>query len=147
MHPTAIGRTMFVEGIDRAAAETIFEYLTKSDATMRVAQLRALGGAVTNVPADATAFAHRSRRMLVNVAAFYNGPEDRAVREPWVGEFARAIQPNDPAGYVGFLANEGEARVRAAYPGSTWDRLTRVKAMYDPTNLFRLNQNVPPVRS
>ena len=42
------------------------------------------------------------------------------------------------------LGDEGEARVRAAYPGPTWDRLAAVKAQYDPTNLFRLNQNVPP---
>ena len=45
---------------------------------------------------------------------------------------------------VNFLAIEGEARVRAAYPGSTWDRLVDVKSRYDPTNLFKLNQNIPP---
>jgi FAD/FMN-containing dehydrogenase len=45
---------------------------------------------------------------------------------------------------VNFLADEGTARVRAAYPGATWDRLAAIKARYDPTNLFRLNQNVPP---
>ena len=45
---------------------------------------------------------------------------------------------------MGFLGDEGEARVRAAYPGSTWDRLADVKATYDPENFFRLNQNVPP---
>jgi len=46
--------------------------------------------------------------------------------------------------YVNFLADEGEARVRDAYPGATWERLTAIKARYDPTNLFRLNQNIPP---
>ena len=46
--------------------------------------------------------------------------------------------------YVNFLGDEGEARVREAYPGPTWDRLAAVKRRYDPTNLFRLNQNVPP---
>jgi FAD/FMN-containing dehydrogenase len=45
---------------------------------------------------------------------------------------------------VNFLGDEGEARIREAYPGPTWDRLARIKARYDPTNLFRLNQNVPP---
>ena len=45
---------------------------------------------------------------------------------------------------MNFLGDEGEARVRAAYPGATWDRLAAVKARYDPTNLFRLNQNIPP---
>ncbi len=45
---------------------------------------------------------------------------------------------------MNFLGDEGEERIRDAYPGKTWDRLARVKARYDPTNLFRLNQNVPP---
>ena len=72
-----------------AAAETIFEYLSKSDATMRVAQLRALGGAMARVPADATAYAHRAKPMLVNVAAFYQGEADRERAEAaWVTEFA-----------------------------------------------------------
>jgi hypothetical protein len=46
--------------------------------------------------------------------------------------------------YVGFLGEEGEQRVREAYPGPTWNRLTAVKARYDPTNFFRLNQNIEP---
>jgi FAD/FMN-containing dehydrogenase len=144
MHPTAIARTMFVDGIDAATANTIFDYLSKSDAAVRVTQIRALGGAVARVASDATAYAHRSKPMLVNVAAFYNGPDDRVVRQAWVSEFAKVLQPNDPSAYVGFLSDEGDARVRAAYPGATWDRLARVKATYDPTNLFRLNQNVRP---
>ena len=143
-HPTAVGRTMFVDAIDRDAAETIVEHLQASDATMRVAQLRVLGGAMARVPADATAFAHRERRIMVNVAAFYDGPEDRAVREAWVSDFEAALRQGDSGAYVNFLGDEGEARVRAAYPGSTWDRLRAIKARYDPTNLFRLNQNIPP---
>ena len=144
MHPTAIGRTMFLDDVDEATAATICEYLGKSDAAVRVTQLRVLGGAAARVPADATAYAHRSKRLLVNVAAFYTTPEDRVVREQWVKELARTLQPNDVSGYVGFLSNEGDARVRGAYPGGTWDRLTKIKGQYDPTNLFRLNQNITP---
>jgi FAD/FMN-containing dehydrogenase len=141
--PTAVARTMFVDGIDAAAAGTIYEYLTKSEG-MRVAQLRALGGAAARVPADATAYAHRSKRMLVNTAAFYQGEADREVRKAWVAEFARAIQPADDSAYVGFLGDDGPARIRSAYPGATWERLVRIKGKYDPTNLFRLNQNIRP---
>jgi FAD/FMN-containing dehydrogenase len=142
-HPAAVGHTMFVDHVDRQVAETIVKYLQASDASLRVAQLRVLGGAMARVPAEATAFAHRASRIMVNLAAFYDGPADRAVREGWVAEFAAALQQGDTGAYVGFLGDEGQARVRLAYPGSTWDRLIQVKARYDPTNLFRLNQNIP----
>jgi FAD/FMN-containing dehydrogenase len=81
---------------------------------------------------------------MVNVAAFYNGPADQAVREAWVSDFAATLRQGDGGSYVNFLGDEGEARVRAAYPGATWDRLVAIKRRYDPTNLFRLNQNIPP---
>jgi len=143
-HPTAVGRTMFVDDIDRGVAETIVEYLRASDASMRVAQLRVLGGAVSRVPDDATAYAHRASRIMVNVAAFYEGSEDRAVREAWVTDFAAALDQGNSGAYVNFLGDEGQGRIRQAYPGSAWDRLAAIKARYDPTNLFRLNQNIPP---
>ncbi|MGE5251387.1 MAG: FAD-binding oxidoreductase [Bacteroidota bacterium] len=143
-HPTAIAHTMFVDTIDLNAAETIVDHLQASDAAMRVAQLRVLGGAMARVPVEATAFAHRQARIMVNIAAFYNGPEDRDVREAWVENFTAALHQSDSGAYVNFLGDEGQARVRQAYPGSTWERLTAIKGRYDPTNLFRLNQNIPP---
>jgi FAD/FMN-containing dehydrogenase len=143
-HPTAVARTMFVQTIDRDAAQTIVEYLRTSDASMRVAQIRVLGGAMARVPADATAFAHRNSRIMVNVAAFYEGLEDREVREAWVTDFAGVVRQGEGGAYVGFLGEEGEGRVREAYPGSTHKRLAEIKERYDPTNLFRLNQNIPP---
>jgi FAD/FMN-containing dehydrogenase len=143
-HPTAVTHTMFVDQVDRQVAATILEYLRASDASMRVAQLRVLGGAMARVPVAATAFAHRHRRMMVNVAAFYQGSADRDLRAAWVSDFAAALQQGDTGAYVNFLGEEGPARVRRAYPGSTWGRLVAIKARYDPTNLFRLNQNIPP---
>ena len=143
-HPTAVARTIFLDTIDHDVAQTIVEYLRASDASMRVAQIRVLGGAMARVSADATAFAHRSSRIMVNVAAFYEGTEDRAAREAWVTDLAAALRQGDGGAYVNFLGEEGEARIRAAYPGSTWERLAEIKERYDPTNLFRLNQNIPP---
>jgi FAD/FMN-containing dehydrogenase len=143
-HPTAVGHTMFVDTIDQRAAETIIDHLRASDAAVRVAQLRVLGGAMARVPADATAFAHRRSKIMVNLAAFYNGPDDQVVRQRWVEEFAAALRQADQGAYVGFLGDEGQTRVHQAYPGATWKRLVAVKARYDPTNLFRLNQNIPP---
>ncbi len=142
--PLAVARTMWTDDFDAAGANTILEHLRSSDAPMRVAQLRVLGGAMARVPNHATAFAHRDRKMMINVASFYEGPDDRPTREAWVEELAKALSNGDPGGYVGFLADEGDDRTRAAYPGPTWDRLRGIKSRYDPENLFRLNQNVPP---
>jgi hypothetical protein len=143
-HPTAVARTMFIDHVDAPTAETIMSFLTSSDASMRVAQLRVLGGAAARVPAHATAYAHRASRIMVNLAAFYEGEEDKVRRQTWVDEFASAIDQGDRGEYVNFVGDEGEAGVRAAYPGATWDRLAAIKAAYDPENLFRRNQNVPP---
>jgi hypothetical protein len=143
-HPTAIGHTMFVDSVGQDAAETIVERLESSDATMRVTQLRVLGGAIARVPAEATAYAHRGSRIMANVAAFYDGPEDKAVREAWVNDLAAELRQEDGGAYVNFLGEDGAERIRAAYPDATWDRLTAIKASYDPTNLFRLNQNIRP---
>jgi FAD/FMN-containing dehydrogenase len=143
-HPVTAVRTMFVDTIDRGAAQTIVDHLQASNAFMRVAQLRVLGGEVARVPVDATAFAHRRSPMMVNVAALYQSPDEAAAHQRWVTDFAAALDQGDPGAYVGFLGDEGEGRVRDAYPESTWRRLAEVKRRYDPANLFRLNQNVPP---
>ena len=142
--PIATARTLFADSVDRDAAETILEHIRAATAPMAAAQLRVLGGAMARVPADATAFAHRQSRIMVNVAAMGMQPDEVALHEGWVANLADALQQDDAGAYVGFLADEGEKRIRAAYPGATWDRLAAVKATYDPTNLFRLNQNVPP---
>jgi FAD/FMN-containing dehydrogenase len=142
--PLAAAKTMFVDRVDRPVAEAIMDRLASSTAPMRVTQLRVLGGAMARVPADATAFAHRQSRIMVNVASFYEGEHDRAEREAWVDELVAALRQGDDGAYVNFLGDEGPERVRAAYPGSTYDRLATVKKRYDPSNLFRLNQNVPP---
>jgi len=143
-HPIATGRTLFVDSVDRRVAALILEHLERSTAMMRVTQLRVLGGAMARVPVDATAFAHRRSRIMVNVAALYERPDQAPLHEPWVTGFAAALRQGDTGAYVNFLVDEGEARIRAAYPGPTWDRLRAIKRRYDPTNLFRLNQNIPP---
>jgi FAD/FMN-containing dehydrogenase len=146
-HPTAMGRTMFMDRIGPDEAGAIVERLNASDASLRVAQLRVLGGAMARVPADATAFAHRSSRIMVNLAAFYEGEDDRLVRKAWVERFQADLRQGDRGAYVNFLTDEGEGGVRAAYPGRTWDRLAAIKRRYDPDNLFRRNQNIPPARA
>ena len=87
---------MFVDTIGRAEAGTISETLATSTAMMGVAQLQVLGGALARVPADATAFAHRKNRIMVNVAAVYERLEERATHEPWVGVRRRCIKATMP---------------------------------------------------
>jgi FAD/FMN-containing dehydrogenase len=142
--PLAAARTMFVDSIGHAESELILDRLTASTAMMPVAQLRVLGGAMARIPADATAFAHRRSKIMVNVAAVYEGPDEAPVHEEWVTEFADALRQSDHGAYVNFVGDEGEEAVRASYPGETWDRLAAIKRRYDPGNLFRLNQNIPP---
>lgn len=143
-HPTVVGRTQFIERVDRAAADIILDYLRRSDARIRLAQVRALGGAMARVPADATAFAHRDSRVLISAASFYNGPDDKPARAAWAEALLGALNQASSGTYVNGLGDEGEARVRAAFPGATWDRLAAIKARYDPANAFKLNQNIPP---
>jgi FAD/FMN-containing dehydrogenase len=143
-HPTAITRTMFLDRVDEGTAATIVERLRSSDAAMRATQLRVLGGAIAQVPNDATAYAHRDSNVLCNVVSFYEGPDDKSARRAWVEEFAGEIEQDDTGAYPNFLGDDGAERIRAAYPGATWDRLTAVKRRYDPENLFRSNHNIPP---
>jgi FAD/FMN-containing dehydrogenase len=138
-------RSMFLDRVDRAAAEAVVEHLQASTAPMAVAQLRVLGGAMARVPAEATAFAHRDRRFMAAVGAVYEHAADRPAHEAWAEAFAAALRGDGgPGVYVNFLSDEGPERVREAYPGPTWDRLAEVKRRYDPGNLFRRNQNIPP---
>jgi FAD/FMN-containing dehydrogenase len=142
--PVAVAKTMFVDSVGLGAAETIVERIQASDAMMAATQIRVLGGAMARVPADATAYAHRHSRIMVNVAAMYLRPEERPKHAAWVDALSGELLQDDSGAYVGFLADEGEDRVRAAYPGPTWDRLREIKRRYDPDNVFRLNQNIPP---
>jgi FAD/FMN-containing dehydrogenase len=143
-HPVATGRTMFIESVDRRVADMMLEHLRTSTAQMGVTQIRVLGGAMARVPVEATAFAHRTSRIMVNIGAVYEDPSEAAVHEQWATAFADGLRQGDAGAYVNFLGDEGPDRVRAAYPGPTWGRLSEIKARYDPTNLFRLNHNIPP---
>src|SRR5829696_8850528 len=139
-----VARSLFIDTVDSGVAEKIVEHLQASTAPLAVAQIRVLGGAMARVSADATAFTHRERGIMVALGAVYERPEETAMHEEWVGKFAAALRQGDGGVYVNFLGDEGEARIREAYPGATFERLAEIKGRYDSTNLFRLNQNIPP---
>ncbi len=143
-HPTVVTETLFRDTFDLATARTVIEALDQSTAPVGVVQLRVLGGAMARVPVEATAFAHRDRRLMVNVAAMYEDPDDRPAHAAWVDRHAALLAEGPTGRYANFLGDDSETGARAAYPGATWDRLADIKRRYDPDNLFRRNVNVPP---
>jgi FAD/FMN-containing dehydrogenase len=143
-HPIGAARNLFVDAVDHTAAQRIVDSLKASTAMLAVTQLRVLGGAMARVPAEATAYAHRQRRIMANVATLYQDPVEAPTHAAWVHTLAEALASKQPGAYVNFLSDEGPARVREAYPTPTWNRLAAIKQRYDPDNLFRLNQNIQP---
>ena len=111
---------------------------------MAATQLRVLGWAAARVSANTTAYAHRDKRIMANVATMYGSPEERSTHAEWATALAGELQTADGAGYVGFLADEGEGRVRNAYPGVDLGSAGRGQGPLRPGHLFRLNQNVAP---
>jgi FAD/FMN-containing dehydrogenase len=109
-----------------------------------IAQIRRLGGAMARVSQEATAFAHRENEALVVIPAF--APADAPAEQvQQIREAAwRPLAPCSYGAYGNFLSEASEASVAAAYPGETYTRLARIKAIYDPENLFNQNLNIPP---
>jgi FAD/FMN-containing dehydrogenase len=109
-----------------------------------IAQIRRLGGAMARVSPEATAFAHRENEALVVVPAF--APADASAEQvQQIREAAwRPIAPFSNGAYGNFLSEASEASVAAVYPGETYAQLARVKAIYDPENLFNQNLNIKP---
>jgi len=104
-----------------------------------------LGGAVSRVPADATAYAHRDAQFVLNVHGRWADPEKDAACIAWARQLFQAATPFATGGaYVNFLTQEEQGRVPAAY-GNNYARLVALKKKYDPRNLFCVNQNIGPV--
>jgi FAD/FMN-containing dehydrogenase len=141
----AATRTLYLDDITIADAKLMLEQIRSSTADIAaVVQIRALGGATARVPDDATAYAHRGRDFMLTLAALYSDPDTAAKHRDWVDELTVALQKGVPGGYVNFLTDDSETRIQEAYPGPTWARLRAAKRAYDPTNLFRVNSNIPP---
>jgi hypothetical protein len=103
-----------------------------------------LGGAVGRVGADETAFTHRASPYDLVIMPMWTDPDETERHTRWADELWRAMQPwSSGRVYVNYLGNEGKARVKAAY-GANYERLVVLKTKYDPTNLFRFNQNIKP---
>jgi FAD/FMN-containing dehydrogenase len=131
-------------GLDDAAIDTLVRHHRDVTSPKSEIHVHHMGGAVARVPAAATAFGDRSAPFLLNVIASTFTPEGYDGAVAWAQELHAAMTPSLTGGsYVNFLSAEGDDRVRAAY-GANYDRLVALKDEYDPTNLFRLNQNIRP---
>jgi FAD/FMN-containing dehydrogenase len=106
--------------------------------------LQAYGGAISDVPDAATAFAHRDVLFTWLAAAGWTDPNEDAARMAAARRAATALDPHAAGVYVNALGDEGPAGVRRAYPPGKLALLTRLKDAWDPDNTFHLNQNVPP---
>jgi FAD/FMN-containing dehydrogenase len=106
-----------------------------------------INGAVHRVGADETAFGHRDMNFAAVIAGMWPDPADNEANTAWVRDYYAAIHPysGSEGGYINFMADDDSDRVEANY-GRNYGRLAKVKAAYDPDNLFHLNQNIVPAR-
>ncbi|MGZ6132813.1 MAG: FAD-binding oxidoreductase [Myxococcaceae bacterium] len=137
----------YVSALSDAAIDTVVEHASRMRSPLSQVHLHHLGGAVARVAPEATAFAHRHAAFALNVVATWPepGPAAAVPHMDWARAVSDAMAPHCTGGvYVNFLGDEGEERVRAAYPPATYQRLREVKRRHDPHNVFRLNQNIRP---
>jgi FAD/FMN-containing dehydrogenase len=134
----------FIDAIPDDAIDVCIEHFHRRSSPLTQVVLEHMHGAASRVPATATAFPHRFDHYALSGFCIWTNPADEDVNIRWVEEFWEAVQPYlSGRVYVNYLGQEGADRVREAY-GPNFDRLAALKKKYDPTNFFRLNQNIPP---
>jgi FAD/FMN-containing dehydrogenase len=105
----------------------------------------AMGGAISRVPDEATAFTGRTAGWWLSAEAMWDEPAQDAAHMSWARRAMGALQPFTTVGqYVNDVAETDVGSVRAVYGNEKYDRLAAVKRKYDPGNIFHLNQNIRP---
>lgn len=138
-------RSGYVDELTDEAIDVLLSHTDKIPPPMGQVHVHQLGGAMSRVPAGATAFGNRDAGFLINYLGLWLDAAEDEANTAWVRAASDAMDPYcTGARYVNFLADEGEAGVRSAYETETYTRLQNLKARYDPTNFFRLNQNIKP---
>ena len=126
------------------AIDRVVEYANSMPSSECEIFIPHMEGAPSRVAPDATAYTHRETPFVLNIHTRWRETSDDETCLAWARDFHRATEPYAQGVYVNFLSDEGEDRVRAAYTPPIWDRLAGLKAKYDPSNLFRMNQNIKP---
>ena len=130
-------------GLSDGAIDTIVTHAEAITSPHSIVPLFQLGGAASRVDEDATAYSHRDAAYALNCnASWVDGDADPHIE--WARAFSTAMQPFSSGVYVNFLGDEGQERARAAYGPKKYERLVALKNRYDPTNFFRVNQNIEP---
>ena len=140
----SVQRSLLLDALEDSKVETILARMAAPSSPLAMTQIRVLGGAMARVPNAATAFGHRGRSIMVTVITPFADVAERDRHVAWTQDYADALGLHDAGAYAGFLDDEGEARVRSAYPAATYARLAEIKRRYDPDNVFRANQNIVP---
>ncbi len=134
-----------VQALKDDLIDTLIEHTWRITSPRSYTLIPHLGGAVTRVREEATAYSHRSAGHAVNINAVWLPDDPEADRHvAWVRDLFAALEPYSAGVYLNFLGAEGPDRVRAAYGEAKWDRLSALKRTWDPGNFFHHNQNVPP---
>jgi FAD/FMN-containing dehydrogenase len=139
-------RSEWLKPLDEEAMTTLAGIAAARTSPMSHVLIRQMGGATGRVPTDATAFRFRdASHMLTLVGAWEPVDADVERHRQWCRSSWEAMRPwSSGGGYVNHLTDESAERVREAYGTETWQRLVALKRRYDPNNLFRMNQNIPP---
>jgi hypothetical protein len=137
-------RACDVAELSDAVIDTTVEHSMRIRSPLTTFPIWQMGGAVARVPGDETAFNGRGAGHTFNISAVTATAGGFDEEREWSRNFWSALEPHHTSVYVNFLMDEGEERVRDAYGPEKYDRLKALKSRYDPDNLFRLNQNIPP---
>jgi len=137
-------RSCDVAALTDAVIDVTVEHSLRIGSPLTSFPIWQLGGAMRRVSDDDTAFGNRRAGHTFNITSACETAEDFEREREWVRDFWSALEPHHAGVYVNFLMDEGEGRIREAYGGAKYDRLKALKRRYDPENVFRLNQNIPP---
>ncbi len=139
-------RSHWLAGLEDQLIDALVDRFAQAPSPLAHVITARMGGAVSRVAADATAFRHRDAERLLWIIGYWPDPDDDAApHRGWVdGVFDSAAPSSTGAVYVNGLEDEGPERIRAAYGEETFARLASLKKRWDPENVFRLNHNIPP---
>jgi FAD/FMN-containing dehydrogenase len=134
----------FVNELSDEAIARHVEYGTALPTGKSTMHLYPIDGAASRVAKDATTWSYRDAKWASVIVGVSPDPADNERMTAWARQYWEALHPHSAGGaYINMMMDEGEDRIRATY-GGNYDRLAAVKTQYDPTNLFRVNQNIAP---